>query len=237
MRHYLLLVLLWLSCEASAANPYPQLFIEHGQGIDAFCHGASAAMPSWVNTLVRNLPLYTPELEQKLPSFQKAWDQTAPQLLGTAVRETGIAFSRKEYTVSLYLCPTTPSLGSPLQVNVLYQLQSPVKDIPGLKQPHGAFLFLALLFHELGHNYVIQIQPPERSLLIRTRFAKEDAMTKAHLHLYALQKRVWTKLGWQAQIPWIQKRDALFGPGYTRAWQIVDSIGEEPFLEELRHKR
>jgi hypothetical protein len=220
----LISLILWFSSQAPAANPHPQLFFEYGHGIDAFCDGAEAGQPEWVNAVVKKLPLYARELERNLPAFQKAWDKMAPYLLGTAVQETGKVFSRKEYTVSLFLCPTTASLGSPLQVNVLYHLMG--------SQP--GFLFAALVFHELGHKYVTQIQPPKDSALIRTRFANEDPSVKAHLHLYALQKRVWTKLGLQAQLPEIQKRDARFGSGYTRAWQIVDTFGEEPFLKELR---
>jgi hypothetical protein len=221
--------------QVQAQTPIPRLFLEYSQGIDLFCRTRDD-YPAWVNQVVRQLPTYQAEMFQRLPWFQQQWSGFAPQALGAMIKETGVPFQRREYSVALYLCPTTTSMGTPLQINVLYHLQSPLKDIPNLKQPHPPYLFLAMVFHELGHKYVEQVQPPPRSKLIQTKYRKEENMTKVHLHLFALQKRVWLKMGWGEQLPFIQKRDAFFGAAYKRAWQIVDSDGEEPFIQELRNR-
>jgi hypothetical protein len=138
-------------------------------------------------------------------------------------------FRHKEMIATLTLCPIQ-SMSRPLLINV-----RPFLDGPTQHQPRPLFLFAALVFHELLHTYVIGARPPGPSALLE-RYKSEEPVVKSHLHLMAVMKMVYLKLGREEQLQQIIAKDRDIGnPGYGRAWQIVNGMeGHDTFVHELR---
>ena len=99
------------------------------------------------------------------------------------------------------------------------------------------FLFSGLVFHELLHTYIGRYDRLESRLI--EKYSGEPLVVLTHLHLTALMKRVYLKLGRADQLREIVARDsASEDPAYRRAWQIVNDIeGHEAFVRELRSAR
>lgn len=179
----------------------------------------------WLHTKVEEG--WMRELEAKLGSFQAFWDGEAPALLGTAVSETGMPFRRREMVAVLSLCMTT-SMSTPLIVSARRFLEGPTRG-----KPLPAHQFSALVFHELLHGYFPYPLPGSR---LMEKYKDEPTLVRTHLHLMALLKQVYLKLGRQDQLREIIARDsAAENPSYRRGWEIVNRIeGHEAFVDELK---
>jgi hypothetical protein len=96
------------------------------------------------------------------------------------------------------------------------------------------FLFSGLVFHELLHTYIGRYNGLESKLA--EKYASEPLVVLTHLHLLALMKQVYLKLGRADQLREIVARDsASEDTAYRRAWQIVNDIeGHEAFVSELK---
>jgi hypothetical protein len=165
----------------------------------------------------------------KARTFQDYWDQEVPLLLGTTVAAINKPFRYKEMLVTLTLCPIQ-SMSQPLLINI-----RPFLDGPTQQQPRPLFFFAALVFHELLHTYVIAARSPDSSALLE-RYKSEDTVVKIHLHLMAVMKMAYLKLGREEHLKQIIEKDRAIGnPAYGRAWQIVNDIeGPDAFVHELR---
>jgi hypothetical protein len=168
------------------------------------------------------------EIRAKAQSFQEYWDEEAPLLLGTTVREVGAPFRNREATAVLTLCPI-PSMSVPLLLNVRRFLDGPTQG-----NPQPMFLFSGLVFHELLHPYIGRYDRLESRLV--EKYSGEPLFVLTHLHLTALMKQVYLKLGRADQLREIVARDsASEDTAYRRAWQIVNDIeGHEAFVSELK---
>ena len=168
------------------------------------------------------------EIRAKAQSFQEYWDEEAPRLLGTTVREVGAPFRNRDATAVLTLCPI-PSMSVPLLLNVRRFLDGPTQG-----NPQPMFLFSGLVFHELLHTYIGRCDRLESKLI--ERYAGEHLVVLTHLHLMALMKMVYLKLDRTEDLREIVAHDsASEEPAYRRAWQIVNDIeGHEAFVSELK---
>lgn len=164
----------------------------------------------------------------KLNSFQDIWDKDAPLLLGATVAEIGKPFQHREMTATLTLCPI-PSMSIPLLLQVRRFL-----DGPTLNNPLAPFFFSALVFHELLHTY-LGYYTQLKSALVQ-KYGNEQLLVLTHLHLMAVMKHVYLKLGRAGELEQIVMRDsANEDKSYARAWQIVNEIeGHEAFVKEVR---
>jgi hypothetical protein len=117
----------------------------------------------------------------------------------------------------------------PLLLNVRRFLDGPTQG-----NPQPMFLFSGLVFHELLHPYIGRYDRLESRLV--EKYSGEPLVVLTHLHLTALMKGVYLKLGRADQLREIVARDsAAEDPAYRRAWQIVNDIeGHEAFVSELR---
>ena len=181
----------------------------------------------WRNTKIE--PQWYEELKTKIKALQDYWDQEAPMLLEATIAEITKPFRYKEMLATLTLCPIQ-SMSRPLLINI-----RPFLDGPTQQQSRPLFLFSALVFHELLHTYVIEARSPGISALLE-RYKSEEPVVKNHLHLMAVMKMVYLKLGREEQLQQIIEKDRDIGnPAYGRAWQIVNDIeGHDAFVHELR---
>src|SRR6188472_3321239 len=102
--------------------------------------------------------------------------------------------------------------------------------------PKPILYFQGIVFHELLHTYVNSILGWSGSTPLLTKYANEPDGVRRHLHLDAIQKLVYQKLGRAADLAAIVESDgANFGPDYRRAWQIVNDLEDaRAFAAELR---
>src|SRR2546428_12722814 len=88
-------------------------------------------------------------------------------------------------------------------------------DGPTQGTPRPVFLFSAELFHELLHTYIRPFPPPNSKLM--EKYKNEPILVQTHLHLMAVMKQVYLKLGRSEQLKEIIARDsAAPNPAYRR---------------------
>ena len=201
-------------------SPYPHVHLVYSYlPFDRACE-------QWRNTKIEDG--WIEELRMKLGSFQDIWDKEAPLLLGTTVAEMGRPFQHKEMIATLTLCPI-PSMSIPLLLQVRRFLDGPTGN-----KPQAPFLFAALVFHELLHTY-LGYYTELKSALVQ-KYEKEQLFVLTHLHLMAVMKHVYLKLGREAELTQIIAKDsASEDKSYARAWQIVNEIEVYgAFVEEIK---
>jgi len=167
------------------------------------------------------------EIEGKVASFQGFWDKEAPALLGTTVSQIGKPFRRKEMVAALTLCNVS-SMSTPLIVGVRRFLDGPTQG-----KPQPMHMFSALVFHELLHTYIPYPLPGSK---LMEKYKNEQPLVLTHLHLMAVMKHVYQRLGRQEQLQEIIAWDsAAENTIYRRGWQIVNDIeGHQAFVDELK---
>ncbi len=208
-----------ISFLSQASGPgYPKIFLEYADSLDI-----KLCQPTGIS------PAVVQEAMQKLPIFQKLWNDDSTNLLATTISGIGKPFLRSEETVNLFLCPRLPSMGTPLLITYY-----PFLDSTTSSHPLSPLYFKGIVFHELLHKYVNSILTTQTPLL--KKYSNEPALVKVHLHVDAVQKLVYLKLGRQRDLQTIVASDSKnFGEDYRRAWEIVNTVeGYEGFVKELQ---
>jgi hypothetical protein len=131
--------------------------------------------PSWVS-----------EINTCLPEFKSAWAKEGSILLKTSEEIVGKHFREKQFLVSLSVC-SLPSMGDPLLVNMRYSLKS------FSPTPLSMDVSVSIIFHKLLHRYLADKIPANSKLLLK--YKDEEGTVASHIHLLALQKAVYLKLG------------------------------------------
>lgn len=204
----------------STSNSYPKVFIEYGSSLDLqICpHGLASSVLL--------------EVQQKLPTLRNLWSSYENPLLGTTTTIVGKSFFRHEETVSVLACPNLKGQAEPLLVPIWPYLSTTTRG-----SPFDMRFFIGVTFHELLHRYVDNIfggLTPSTPLL--KKYSNESLLVRRHLHVDAIQKAVYLRLGLTDEIKAIIANDSKsFGPDYARAWQIVNDIeGPNAFVQELQ---
>ena len=168
------------------------------------------------------------ELDQKKSLLESEWNAVGHRLLDTTETIVGKKFKLASVTAHLTLC-NTPSRSIPVIVNMRYSLSSFTTN------PVAIHIKVGTLYHELLHRLVDDNIPKNSPLL--QRYIEEDERVLSHLHLMALLKAVYTKLGMTNQLADIVKVDSMLPNGfYKRAWEIIYSTPAFyiEFVRELR---
>jgi hypothetical protein len=101
--------------------------------------------------------------------------------------------------------------------------------------PNTDTYFVGVSSHELFHNFVGENLDWPSPLIKKYQEQGEAGIVLNHLHLMALQKAIYLKLGRTHELDELIANDAHIGPGYRRAWEIVNSVeGYQPFVSELQ---
>ena len=67
------------------------------------------------------------------------------------------------------------------------------------------------------------------------KYQNEESGVLSHLHLMAIQKKVYLELGLKDRIEKVIKFDSeVYKGAYKRSWDIVNQEGEDKFIEELK---
>lgn len=194
----------------------PHISIHYAESFDNICEWEAQYKISkkWVR-----------EVEEKLPAWQNAWRKDGETLLRTTVDLTKIPFQQKTFEVALSLC-SFPSTSVPLLVNARAALNN------FQSTPVPMHVFVSIIFHEVLHRYLATIL--KEGTPTTNKYRNESLPTLKHLHLYALMKAVYSKLGMLAQLKDIIDADKnLPRPDYGRAWEIVNGDSYNELLREI----
>lgn len=217
LRFALMLFSLW-SC-AGYAFDVPQLYISYGSVFDRQCSQLSKyrIQSEWVQ-----------EARRRNSEFQDAWNVHARDLLTTLFTEIGKGFSRKELSVTTSVC-NYKSMSIPIMINVRRWLNS--YSAPSAPAPMIGFA--EFVFHEFLHNYVVENLRKPSPLL--EKYKGEGFGVRAHLHLMALEKFVFLKLGRQDLLAWAEGFYKMVGGDYARSWEIVTKSDDYlKFIDEMK---
>jgi hypothetical protein len=207
-----------LSPGAYAVVPFPQLFFRYSWLFDSEC-------AEWSKREVK--PEWAQEARELTPHFTEVWNSEASGLFGAVFAEFRKGFSRTEYTATLSVC-SSASFSDPLVLNVTRFL----KSFQGERPVRPDYVFADLVFHELLHTWMMENLDWRNSLLLM-KYKDELQVIKNHLHLMAMQRFIYQKLGRTDLSGWLAESYPRMGP-YARAWEIVDKIeGHEPFISEI----
>ncbi len=162
-----------------------------------------------------------------LPTLQSEWDKIGPALLEKTESIVGRIFQQNEMIGTVFLCKKTPSMSMPLLINGNWF----VADSPAPME-----MVADIIYHELIHTYLVdgfqKVWPSSKML---KKYQIEDRRVLSHLHLMAIQKKVYLELGLNDRIEKVIKFDTeVYKGAYARSWEIVNSEGEDKFIEELR---
>lgn len=167
------------------------------------------------------------QLLGKVDNIQAEWDKLGPKLLATTEKLIGKPFQRREVTATLFLCGRTPSMSMPLLVNGNWFVDGE-KQIPNDMATH-------IVFHELVHIYLVDHFMGETPLRKKYGAEGENFLVLNHLHLMAIQKMVYLELGLEEELSRVIANDSILAKGaYKRSWEIVNEVGHEVFVAELR---
>lgn len=177
------------------------------------------------------------EFIQKEKLFQAAWDEKAIPIVTFSEQLSGRSFSRKEYSVALVLCKWTP-MGHPFIVSVRPFLESSAMADEAIKKPLSMNAFVSMTHHELLHSLVDNLLGEEfwqsSSLIAKYDESKEPFNVLVHLHLIALQKAVYERMGDQDLLKNTEILYKFIGGDYLRAWEIINIEGADAFVKELQ---
>lgn len=174
----------------------------------------------------------TEEEKKKLvaifPKLQAAWDRDGPILLKMTESLIKKPFHDKEMIGTVFLCKKTPSMSSPLLINGNWFVKAPPMPID---------LVTDILFHEIIHTYLDDNFHNIQTTPLLTKYRNEEPNVLSHLHLMAIQKKVYLQLGFKERIENVIRFDSdSYRGSYKRAWEIVTLEGADQLLAELhRH--
>lgn len=198
-------------------------FDDECEKLTKLSHAATGNWPRW-----EIKKEWKDDLHARVAAFQGVWNSEADALLGTAMQVVGKPFPHREMIATLTLC-SVMSMSGPLIINMRRFLQGPMGG-----QPASDMLFASLVFHELLHTYVGAHRQPTTPLLTehQATFAA-FRLARTHVHLFALMQTVYEKLGRAADLQAI-KTFSSPSPDYARAWALVDEIGADRWVAELK---
>ena len=166
------------------------------------------------------------ELDSVLPEFENAWGTLGVQLVSGSEE----VIKKKidlNFTAHLTLC-NTPSRSLPVILNMRYALTSFTDSPVPLRVKVGT------LHHEILHREVDDLVPDASQLM--AEYADEHKRVRGHLHLLAVQKATYLKLGLKDELAEVIDIDSQLPNGYyQRAWEIVNAEPQryQQFLAEL----
>ncbi|MGY3266844.1 hypothetical protein [Lysobacter sp. HA35] len=193
------------------------------------------------------------EIDARLGEFRQAWAASGPSLMVANVELTGQPYRFHETMATLHGCRDMPSYSAPLLISVAQFTRAaaslPAVGVKGLQRngtgaggavagvvgPMSGFNYL--VWHESTHRYIndiIDAKPGATTPLLR-KYAAEDGVTLSHVHLFALEKLVYRRLGLESEYDArVVRVKARAFKSAVRALEIVDAETPEAFVAELK---
>jgi hypothetical protein len=231
----------------AAASPVPIITLTHPGLIERYCVALSPAKPD---------DAILAEIDGMMDRFRASWADHGPKLMAATVAVTGQPYRFRETIATLHGCRDMPSYSAPLLIAVAQFTQAgaalPASSVAGLERnggrvggaPAGVVAPLSdfnyLLWHESTHRYVNDIisRLSGKTTPLLLKYGAENGVVTAHLHLFAIERLVWTRLDLNREY---EERNArVRARGFvsaTRAIDIVEAEGAQRFVDELKPAR
>ena len=215
---------------AAAADSAPRVEIDFPNLIERYCAELSVAPD----------PEVVAELRRRLPELRAAWEREGPALMAETARLAGRPYRFRETIAVLHACEDLGSLSRPLLIAAARYTDAwarrPGRDGAARSRRPDAD-FVNSVWHETNHRYVTAIVEslPGATTPARERHARESIVVRNHLHLFALEELVWTRLGRRDEFE--ARRARVEGRGdreLARAYALVRQEGAEALVAELR---
>lgn len=213
-------IFLLLALHSAAHACPPAVTISYSPALDRACgfvHRYSISN-AWKEELARNID-----------TFRAIWANQSTALLSTTEMVVGKEFRAGRQSAYLTLCDLPSQSIFGISVNMRYALSSFTSTPAPLRYKIG------VLYHEILHGFISDHIPAESPLLIQHQ--NEAPRVKGHLHLLALQKAVYLRLGMKKELEEVINFDGQLPSGfYKRAWQIVNQDEKQylKYVEELK---
>jgi hypothetical protein len=173
------------------------------------------------------------ELEDRLPSLEAYWRKDERALFSAVPVVTGIPFQFKETRAALILCKFQ-SMSIPLIINMRPYVSRITKETVPLP------VFSNTVFHEVMHRYAADCirRLPNNTTRLREKYKGESPAVVNHLHLYAIERLVYRKLGREPelQLSIDDEKKLRGGKVLARAREIVAAETAEALVAELKNK-
>ena len=216
-------LVLGLVLTAGAQNKVPNITFNHSNVFDRTCS----------DTLKKPIsPESLAELDRIVPRLRTRWETDGPKLLKTTAAIVGRPWAFSEWKYAMFLCDGFHSMSFPPLLDMKTFVPSTSKG-----EPESDEVFIAVIFHELLHIYVDDCLEgaPNGTTKFLEKYKAESSTVKNHLHLFAVEKLVYTKLRMEKYLKdtIISEKKLSPGPSFTRAREIVDLETPETFVREL----
>lgn len=170
------------------------------------------------------------ELDKQLPALKVVWEKDAPLLFKQLFSVFNCGIKAKERTAIFYLTSAWSYGSDRFLVLGLRWTLDPQPWVFKVNREEG---FTVTIFHELLRIWVDENISQESPLL--KKYSTEGSEVRNHIHLMALQKMVYQKLGREDILDMLdeQYRKHCLA-SYCRAWEIVNDIeGCEAVLQDI----
>lgn len=185
----------------------PKITIKYGKLIDPF----------FKDSVEKNYPDYVfpsiEEVKKKVDMFKEEWDSNGEKLLIAIFDITGLKFTRSH--IDVFVVTATPrDMSAPLIIRSRYSPEE----------------FVDMMLHELLH---ILFGDNKLGFL---KIERESDRTLNHVNVFAVLTKLY-KNTCNDEARLHRVRDKAYKGNnveYKRAWEIVDEMGYEKIIEELR---
>jgi len=208
---------------AGAEPAYPEVTFQYSPIFDEPCAAATKQVID---------PEAVKELQSRFSSFQETWRKDGPPLLGAVPELTGVSFRFRETKAALILCDF-PSMANPLMINVTRYLKATAKE-----PVSPLAVFSNSIFHETLHRYVSDwLDTRGRTTPLLEKYRAEPTVVRAHLHLFAIERLVYRKLGREKDLEMVIASQQAIPPwpAFKRTREIVEREKPESFLQEFQN--
>lgn len=162
------------------------------------------------------------ELTARIEEFRSTWEMLGPKLLQETELLSGYKFD-SPISAYLSLCSVPSQSLVGISVNMRYSLASFTNN------PVSFDYKAAVLYHEILHQLIAELVPSNSQLLALHRNEHDRVLN--HLHLLALEKAVYLKLGLKRELSEVINIDGkLTGGFYKRAWEIINATDDTYML-------
>lgn len=197
----------------------PQIDLVYQAGGTVFDRNCAAVTKSQAS------PSEVAETAQRTQEFQRRWNAEGPAYVKAALSAVGAPFPYRQMQATLTVC--VGDMSSPLLISTKAHLSTATRPAP-------EWYFAFVVFHEIMHHYAREVY--ETSAL-RKKYASEAVVTLNHLHVVAMEILALKKAGTPAQLEYLADRYRKTpSVGHRRAWEIVNSEGEEAFIQEMKQR-
>jgi len=221
-------ILILLITNINFAQAFPRLYFKTSGIFHSECQRTN-------QTRYHYHPEWLTELNNRQTEIEAAWNLIKDHLTHALLDLTGKQMQRKEMDLLLHVCGQI-SMSTPLSVKTTFFLNSYARDKQKPVEP--LYGLSVLILHELLHNFLIEQDFFSKSQLLKSDLYKNMSnKVKLHLHLMAIQRKIYLYLRMPNSLTWAEYFNVdVIGGDYKTTWEIIKSDQVmDAFVNEISH--